>query len=113
MSDDDVDRYWQERAEREMRSKRRERRRERRLYALGVTMLWIATIGFAFEAGYSQAHQINGPGVLLTVGGEMAFLFGGLLLMAANAAGGEKLWIEDPEAADRWREDLRRERLRH
>jgi multisubunit Na+/H+ antiporter MnhB subunit len=105
-----VGRYLAQRAERELRDRRRERRRARRLYALGLVMLWILTVVLAFGLGYSQDHTIT-QSAGLAGGTIICLLIGGAILMGSNEEG-EKVWIEDPEAADRWRKDLDREKSR-
>lgn len=110
-SQDDLDRrYWAERKEREAREARKRRRRERRWYSLGMTAMWAASAVFAFGLGYGKDHHVTSTTTLWAEGVVIGLLVVGLGLMSTNGRG-RKLWIEDPEAADRWRADIEREGL--
>ena len=108
---DNAEQYWAERTAREYREARRERRRERRLYSVGMTGVWAASVIFAFGVGYSQARPVTGAAALLGGWIVIGLLVGSVALMSANGRG-QKVWIEDPGAADRWREDLEQEKLK-
>jgi hypothetical protein len=106
-----LDRYWAEREQRELFARRRQRRWERRRYLFGLLLVWASTIVLAFGVGYSLGRILHRASALIGVWAVMGLLLGGLILMAVNGHGGEGLWIEDPDAGERWHEDLRRDRL--
>lgn len=84
MSEEDVDRYWADRKEAEQHAELRSRRREHFRHQLGIAIIWIATVLFAFDIGYSQGRTFSGTSVQLAGGVEGCLLIAGLLLMTLN-----------------------------
>jgi hypothetical protein len=75
-------------------------------------MVWVGTLVLAYGVGYSDGRQIGRTAALIGTFAVVGLLIGGAVLMTQNSSYGAAVWIEDPEAADRWRQDLERERLK-
>src|ERR1039458_10118809 len=84
LTDEEVDRYWADRNEAEHQAALRGRRREHFRHQLGLMLIWIATVVFAFDMGYSHGRTLSHAFAEILVGSEMGCLMGGLLLMSLN-----------------------------
>jgi hypothetical protein len=83
------------------------------MHVLGAVTVWAATILFAYWVGRSANRISSQTGAALWVSIILALLIGGASLWASTSSDGEAMWIEDPEAADRWQDDLRQEERWH
>jgi hypothetical protein len=84
MTQAEIDEYWAQREEDERLARIRESRREHVKHQLGVALIWLASVAFAFVVGYSQHRNIGSTAALIWVWAVMGGFFGGLALISTN-----------------------------
>jgi hypothetical protein len=84
LTQEEVDRYWAERQDAERQAELDRRRREHFLHQLGMALMWVASVAFAFGVGYSVGRTLSRTFALIWVWCVLGGLLGGLALMSVN-----------------------------
>ena len=84
LSTEEADRYFAVRAEADHEAELRRRRREHVLHQLGIALMWVATVVFAYGLGYSHERTLSTTTADALVTGVLVCFFGGLGLMGLN-----------------------------